>query len=259
MYSSSNFREQVGSQQNREDLAFWNRVEWNRRVSLGLGVGTGARVVGVCVGVGVCVCVGAGAGARARAGEVDVTTPETVFSQSRSSSSSKLVKLESEDKLLHDAELRLEEFESDLGRPDSRLRPSSSSSSDSPSPHTAKRRRATSNHFLIPLFLAFQSANTHVGQCWVRFEDPAGILWVQEGVVHGRGAVAVVAAREMAGDGMEDRAVEGGGRGIGRGVRLAARGTAVYGSETTGMQVFPWVLDLGPGLVRFLPMIGAGA
>ena len=92
------------------------------------------------------------------------------------SSSSKLAKLESEDKLLSDAELWLEEFESDLGRhPLSQLRLTP----------VAKRRRATPNHFLIPIFPAFQSAMTQVGQCRVGFEDPAGLVLVQEGLVLG--------------------------------------------------------------------------
>ena len=135
---------------------------------------------------------------------------------SGSLSSSKLVKLESEDKLL---QLRLEEIEPDLGRRgDSRLGPSSSSSDSLPA---AKRRRATSSHFLIPIFLAFQSAVTQVGQCRVRFEDPAGMLLVQEGVVHGRGAVVVAAVRGAA----DDDCVEGRGRGIGRGVRFAVCGS----------------------------------
>lgn len=72
--------------------------------------------------------------------------------------------------------------------------------------------------------------------------------------------VVAVAVPEMADDGLEDRAVEGGRSGIGRGVRLAARGTAVCSSEATGI-FFP----LGPGprarsysfLAHFLPMIGA--
>ena len=66
--------------------------------------------------------------------------------------------------------------------------------------------------------------------------------------------VVAVAVPEMADDGLEDRAVEGGRSGIGRGVRLAARGTAVCSSEATGIFFFPWVLDLGPGLIRFLPI-----
>ena len=200
------------------------------------------------MGLGVGVCVEGGAGLVA-----GIST--RTFSSGPSSSSSKLVKLESEDKLLSDAELWLEEFESDLGRPPSRCCPSSVS------PPTAKRRRATSNHLLIPIFLAFQSAITQVGQRRVRFEDPAGILWVQEGVVQGRGAVVVVAVAvaepEMADDDDDDDddGLEVGG--IGRGVRLAARGTVACSSEATGMAFFPWVLDLGPGLIRFLPMIGA--
>ena len=47
--------------------------------------------------------------------------------------------------------------------------------------------------------------------------------------------VVAVAVPEMADDGLEDRAVEGGRSGIGRGVRLAARGTAVCSSEATGI------------------------
>ena len=220
---------------------------------MGLGVGAG---VGVGVGVGV------GAGVGEGAGGCDARPP----------SSSKLVKLESEDKLL-----------ADLGRPESPPRPPppspspfpASTSSRRPDPAsppgtrtTQNRRRATPSHFRIPTFLASQSARTHVGQYRVSVDDPAGMLLAHEGAVHGRGAVEVAARREIAGgvEGCVEGCMERGGRGIGCGgrgrragcgARVDESGAVVYGAGPAGA-FFSRVLDRGPGLTRFLAMVGAG-
>jgi len=89
----------------------------------------------------------------------------------------------------------------------------------------------------------------------VSVDDPVGITPAQDGVVHGLGEVVVVTAG-MA----EFPAVPGTGAfegrercGIGRGrglSHLRDRGGMEQGPETGG------TLHLGPGLGRFLPMIG---
>jgi hypothetical protein len=165
------------------------------------------------------------------------------------SSSSELVKVESDDKLLILA------LESDLDRPGCGLGLSTVSRFLA-CPPSRPTRRATCKHRIIPLFLAFQSALTQDGQCRVSVDDPAGIIPAQDDVVHGLGVVVVVTAgmAEFSAAVSAMGTFEGRERcgiGRGRGLRhLMVRGGTVWGPETGG------TLHLGPGLGRFLPMIG---
>ena len=149
-----------------------------------------------------------------------------------SSSSSKLVKVESDDKLLMLPDL---DFPGGL----------STASSFLTCPSPCPTRRATCKQRMIPTFLAFQSALTQNGQCRVSVDDPVGIALAQDGVVHGLGEV-VVAPTGMAGF-VAVEVLEGTERcGIGRGREMRHLMDRGEGPET-GV-----ILHLGPGRGRFL-------